>query len=346
MIENNTNEFIYEENEENEQQKLKRYQINSYSIDRAIETLIKWKKNQKLIVPEFQRDFVWTYSNCCRLIDSILLNLPIPNIFVFKILDKENGERYLLVDGMQRITTIEQFYCGKWEQAEKERNFKINIKSSNWYKKDYDHLSDSDKEFFKDYPINVTIFESSASSKVKSNNVIFSVNIEFLLRLLTYFKIYKLSLEKKQYLVEGEEESKVTTSKTVMLNNYLYYSNSKLIDYTSDLNKINESISVIESLDNTAFYSVKRDHSGIGNRVHQVFSEALVISVIENDFKINISQIQFLDGKKEIWKNEELFYSTFAEKTTDPQNIIERVSLMLRFINGEQVWRSCNGDID
>lgn len=131
-----------------------------------------------------------------------------------------------------------------------------------------------------------------------------------------------------------------------MLNNYLYYSNSKLIDYTSDLNKINESISVIESLDNTAFYSVKRDHSGIGNRVHQVFSEALVISVIENDFKINISQIQFLDGKKEIWKNEELFYSTFAEKTTDPQNIIERVSLMIRFINGEQVWRSCNGDID
>ena len=35
------NDFAYEENEENEQNELKRYQINSYSVDRAVETLIK-----------------------------------------------------------------------------------------------------------------------------------------------------------------------------------------------------------------------------------------------------------------------------------------------------------------
>lgn len=82
------NDFAYEENEENEQNELKRYQINSYSVDRAVETLIKWKRNNKLVVPDFQRDYVWSFSNCARLIDSILLNLPIPNIFVFKIVEK------------------------------------------------------------------------------------------------------------------------------------------------------------------------------------------------------------------------------------------------------------------
>lgn len=299
MSEFNTKAFEYEESEENEQQKLGRYQINSYSIDRAIETLIKWKKNNKLIVPEFQREFVWTYSNCCRLIDSILLNLPIPNIFVFKVLNKEIGEQYLLVDGMQRITTIEQFFDGKWKQSEKERSFKINIKSSNWFKKDYENLAEEDQEFFKDYPINVTIFEASASSKVKSNNVIFSVferintgseklteqeirntiyqgecldalknfcssgnsfntlisndskiqkrgkNIEFILRILTYYEIFELSSQEKSFFVDGEDESKITTSKTIMLNNYLYYANQQQLDYTNKLEKITEALETI-----------------------------------------------------------------------------------------------------
>lgn len=393
-----TKAFAYEESEENEQQKLGRYQINSYSIDRAIETLIKWKKNNKLIVPEFQREFVWTYSNCCRLIDSILLNLPIPNIFVFKVLNEEIGEQYLLVDGMQRITTIEQFFDGEWKQSEKERSFKINIKSSNWYKKDYESLGDADQEFFKDYPINVTIFEASASSRVKSNNVIFSVferintgseklteqeirntiyqgdcldalkdfcstgnsfnslisndskiqkrgkNIEFILRILTYYEIFELSSNEKEFLVEGEDESKITTSKTVMLNNYLYYANQSLLDYTKKLGKITEALEIIESIDITAFYSVKRDHSGIGNKVHQVFSEALVISVIENDYKVLINKDQLINYKKELWRNEDFFYATFAEKTTDPAKVINRVKLMIRFINGEKIWEDSNGD--
>ena len=123
-------DFQYEENEEKEKTELRRYQINSYAVDRAIETLIKWKQKGKMIVPEFQRDFVWTYGNCCRFIDSVLLNLPIPNIFVFKTLE-EGVEKYILVDGMQRVTTLEQFYNGVWEQGNKTRKFKINIKSSN-----------------------------------------------------------------------------------------------------------------------------------------------------------------------------------------------------------------------
>lgn len=146
------NDFAYEENEENEQNELKRYQINSYSVDRAVETLIKWKRNNKLVVPDFQRDYVWSFSNCARLIDSILLNLPIPNIFVFKIVEK-GEEKYILVDGMQRITTIDQFESGIWKQSGKERKFKINLKTSNWRNKGFSNLDESDKQFFYDYPL-------------------------------------------------------------------------------------------------------------------------------------------------------------------------------------------------
>lgn len=384
-------DFQYEENEEKEKTELRRYQINSYAVDRAIETLIKWKQKGKMIVPEFQRDFVWTYGNCCRFIDSVLLNLPIPNIFVFKTLE-EGVEKYILVDGMQRVTTLEQFYNGVWEQGNKTRKFKINIKSSNWYNKAFSDLEDDDKEFFLDYSLSVMIFETSANSETEANNVIFSVferintgsdklteqeirntifqgecltklkelsennqsyinlidldksiqkrgkNIEFLLRILTYYEILETNNRGSIYLIDGVGESKITTSKTVMLNNYLSYANSGKIEYISKLNDIVEALEIINNVSSDAFYSVKRDKSGIGAKVHQIFSEALVIAIIKNNFKVNISPEEFNKNKIELWKSEEYFYTTFTEKTTEPNNVAKRINEMVKFINGEEIW--------
>lgn len=384
--------FSYEENEENEQNHLTRYQINSYSVDRALETLVKWKKNNKLIVPEFQREYVWTYNNSCRFIDSILLNLPIPNIFLFKILEQKE-EKYILVDGMQRITTIEQFVEGTWKQGTKDRRFKINIKSSNWYNKTFSQLDSIDQQFFYDYPLSVMIFETSSKSEVESKNAIFSVferintgseklteqeirntifqgecltelkkfqkgntfkkliendapihkrgkDIEFLLRILTYYSIYLSSINQKNLLIDDNESSRITTSKTVMLNNYLDFANNGLIDYKKSLDDILEALNVIEQIDVSAFYSVKRDKSGIGERIHQIFSEALVIAVIQNDYKININSESFSEDKIKLWKDENEFYSLFSEKTTEPSSVIKRVETMKDFINGNSKWNS------
>lgn len=93
----NNKEFdvIIDEENSSDDSKIERYQINTFTQDRAIETLLKWYDNKKLILPEFQRDYVWIYANSCRLIESILLNLPIPNIFLFKIKD-QNGENFCL----------------------------------------------------------------------------------------------------------------------------------------------------------------------------------------------------------------------------------------------------------
>lgn len=387
------NDFAYEENEENEQNELKRYQINSYSVDRAVETLIKWKRNNKLVVPDFQRDYVWSFSNCARLIDSILLNLPIPNIFVFKIVEK-GEEKYILVDGMQRITTIDQFESGIWKQSGKERKFKINLKTSNWRNKGFSNLDESDKQFFYDYPLSVMIFETSAKSDSESKNVIFSVferintgseklteqeirntlyqgicldklkevvaskdvfyrliqldpnaqkrgkDLELLLRLMSYYHIYNVSKQGVKYLVNNDEESKITTSKTVMLNNYLYYSNNGEIEYINQLTDILEALSTIEQLDENALYCVKRDKSGIGTKVHQIFAEALVIATILNNNTISLSKEQFNENKLSLWKSEEYFYKTFTEKTTDPDNVVARIDKMIRFINGEEIWKS------
>ena len=73
----------------------------------------------------------------------------------------EVKEKYILVDGIQRITTIDQFESGTWKQSGKERKFRINLKTSNWHNKGFSNLDESDKQFFYDYPLSVMIFAAS-----------------------------------------------------------------------------------------------------------------------------------------------------------------------------------------
>lgn len=60
--------------------------------------------------PEFQRNAnLWTNRQMSRLIESILLKLPLP-VFYF---DVSNPEKWLVVDGLQRLSTIQKFFVDK-----------------------------------------------------------------------------------------------------------------------------------------------------------------------------------------------------------------------------------------
>lgn len=61
-----------------------------------------YRDGELIIRPEFQRFFRWTETQKSRLIESILLGIPIPSIFVAQ---QESG-KWELVDGLQRVATI------------------------------------------------------------------------------------------------------------------------------------------------------------------------------------------------------------------------------------------------
>lgn len=70
------------------------------------ELLNMYKVGELIIRPEYQRLFRWTGAQKTALIESILLGIPIPPIFVA---EDENGV-WELVDGLQRISTIISFF--------------------------------------------------------------------------------------------------------------------------------------------------------------------------------------------------------------------------------------------
>jgi hypothetical protein len=68
--------------------------------------LIALHQDKELVIqPDFQRLFRWTNQQRSRLIESLLLELPIPSIFV---IEKESGV-FELIDGLQRVSSLIQF---------------------------------------------------------------------------------------------------------------------------------------------------------------------------------------------------------------------------------------------
>src|ERR1700735_2894006 len=64
-----------------------------------------YKDGEFIINPDFQRLFRWELGQKSKLIESLLLGIPLPSIFVF---EKEDS-KWELIDGLQRISTILEF---------------------------------------------------------------------------------------------------------------------------------------------------------------------------------------------------------------------------------------------
>ena len=69
------------------------------------EIVSMYERSEIVIAPEFQRLFRWDISQKSKLIESLLLGIPLPSIFVF---ERDSGE-WELIDGLQRISTILEF---------------------------------------------------------------------------------------------------------------------------------------------------------------------------------------------------------------------------------------------
>jgi len=69
------------------------------------EVISLYKENELTINPEYQRLFRWDLLRKSRFIESILLGIPVPPIFVFQ----NNDSTWELVDGLQRLSTILEF---------------------------------------------------------------------------------------------------------------------------------------------------------------------------------------------------------------------------------------------
>src|SRR5439155_24071146 len=80
-----------------------RYQISSYGADYPVDGLVKRLRSGDIELPRFQREFVWPVTQSSKFIESLLLGLPVPAIFLSK--DPET-QKLLVIDGQQRLKSL------------------------------------------------------------------------------------------------------------------------------------------------------------------------------------------------------------------------------------------------
>lgn len=96
----------------------KRNTLRAERLDMSFGELMNLYQDENLIItPEYQRVFRWDKFQQTRFIESILLGLPIPPIFVAE----DNNGKWELVDGLQRLSTIFSFF-GELKKVPENKN--------------------------------------------------------------------------------------------------------------------------------------------------------------------------------------------------------------------------------
>ncbi|MBC2693796.1 MAG: DUF262 domain-containing protein [Desulfobacteraceae bacterium] len=131
--------------------KISRDQYSVFEIKRMAETTKEF-----VIAPEFQRHDVWKIEQKRELIESVLMNIPIPVVYVF---EDETGKKQV-VDGRQRISTLISFLNNEFALA----NLKLLSRFDGKKFKDFEPIFQSKIER---YQISVYVIEPPTPERVK-----------------------------------------------------------------------------------------------------------------------------------------------------------------------------------
>jgi hypothetical protein len=118
------------------------YAISTTPRDYDVLSLVNRLKAGDIVIPQFQRGYVWSLKEASRFIESLLFGLPVPNIFLSV---EPDTERLLVVDGRQRLSTLQYFYNGIWPFTKREFAIKGTGEKGKYEGRTYSSLSEADR---------------------------------------------------------------------------------------------------------------------------------------------------------------------------------------------------------
>lgn len=143
-------------------------------VDKSTSDLYRMIIEGELILqPEYQRNFVWTTKTMSKFIESLLLSIPIPTIF----LAENKDDTYEVIDGQQRLTTIFAFM--KDNKVEENNKVDVELKEfsaltlngletlDQYNGKTYKSFDDSTRRKFNNVSLPVVIIKKDSTEDIK-----------------------------------------------------------------------------------------------------------------------------------------------------------------------------------
>lgn len=306
--------------------------------------------------PEYQRKFVWDTERKSRLIESFIINIPIPPIFLYEI----EYSKYEVMDGQQRVNTILDYYNDKFSLSGLEIWKELNGKKYSELPKDIKAgidrrylsaiilLKESSKDIFSEQKMKQFVFERLNTGGLRLENqeirnALYPSKFNDLIIKLSENKIFKKLFDIGEERMENYEMVLrfftyksacylgISKSTKELLDTYTRIAqkfNSKQVNELKELFE-NTIKFVYECFGEKAFYNLNRNPE-------KMFYDALMIAsaiYLENhNFKytkiektINDKKISLINENKEF----------FNGKQTSIKNVQIRVKLILELLEEE-----------
>lgn len=160
---------VIDDTESDDTVALVQYEITSFGADYDAEGLVKRLQREDIFIPPFQRDFVWTQKEASRFVESLLLGLPVPGIFLAR---ESDTKKLLVIDGQQRLKTLRFFFekiFNPDSDADTQRVFKLIGVQKQFEDRTYDTLEENDRITLNDAIIHATIVKQDSPEGEQSS---------------------------------------------------------------------------------------------------------------------------------------------------------------------------------
>lgn len=177
-----TKETFFEDEDNLEGEDIVEYDITASPRDLTPANIVDMIDSGIIEIPLFQRNFVWDIKKASRLVESLILGLPVPELFFYS--EGDENATYKIIDGQQRLLSIYFFVKGRFPKNSDSRLTVRNIINSS---SDLDSLL-ADNTIFKDFVLQLN--EDDDRVKSRYNGVKF----------LTLDKDSKIKFRLRRYL--------------------------------------------------------------------------------------------------------------------------------------------------
>ncbi len=146
-------------NDENSEEPLPRRRIFTEKLDPPISALYdRWKSGDLVLSPIFQRRQVWDDARKSRLVESVLLEVPLP---IFYLAESQDGTQEV-IDGQQRLNALFQFLDNKYSL----RGLKALTEHNG---KKFESFKDNKliQKLVRDYPLRIIIFKRESDENLR-----------------------------------------------------------------------------------------------------------------------------------------------------------------------------------
>ena len=110
-----TNNWFDDYDDGDEGFEIDEYDLTATPNDFNISTIYNFIESGAVKIPGFQRNFVWDITRASKLIESMILGLPVPQIFLYE----EGRNTFLVIDGQQRLMSVYYFIKQRFPRKEK-----------------------------------------------------------------------------------------------------------------------------------------------------------------------------------------------------------------------------------